>query len=110
MSKGQNSKNFGKNLKPKILKSKRYRKRYLLAAYPATVSAKNAFHSMLEQFQKVFGRQGCLDRKISILECSNGKAIVRCSNKALIEVKTAINGIKGFTVKKASGTIKTLTR
>lgn len=110
MNKGQNAKNFGKNLKPKILKSKRYRKRYLLAAYPATVSANNAFRLLLGEFQKVFGRQGCLDRKISILECSNGKAIVRCANKALSEVKTALNGIKGFVLKKASGTIKTLNR
>ena len=103
--------------KPKILKSKMYKKRYILLEVSGceSLSDKDLFYAVLNNFLKFYGKTGCSERKLSVLICVKGRVLLRCSNNFLSEIKASIGkfdhygGKKGKAkVLRVSGTIKKL--
>ncbi len=101
----------------KILKSKRLCKRYVLFFAPDSENffEKDAKYFLLKNFMELFGKQGCIDRKLSILSFSKGKGLLGCSSKNLIEVENFLKSMDflgdkkvSFKILKVSGTLKTL--
>jgi len=101
----------------KILKSKRLAKRYVLffAFGSENFFEKDAKYFLLKNFMGLLGKQGCIERKLSILSFSKGKGLLGCSGKSLIEVENFLKSMDflgdkkvSFKILKVSGTLKTL--